>query len=305
MTTSKPPTTKSKPVIPKTKPIAAPKSHTPKTFSVKPWTDEDEGDKIIIYGKSGIGKTTLAAMADNSIFIGLDDGGRKIRNPKTNEPIAAISGIETYQDVRDALHQKDLFEPGQSVVIDTGTKLEELASTHIVETVPYQGNKVTSFRKYGWDGDRYLLDHYRLILTDLDALVRKGTNVIILAQLAQVTIANAEGVDYFEDGPKLQHRKDCSVRTEVIEWADHVIRLGYLDFEAKKDDVKAKAGKVVSNDATRAVFTGGAQHFIAKSRPVLKNRSEPYRIPPVISFADVDDSSLWDYLWHGAIEASE
>ena len=144
----------------------------------------------------------------------------------------------------------------------------------------------------------------RNLLTDLDPLVRQGKNIILLAQLAQISVANAGGDDYIEDGPKLQHRKDCSVRTEVCEWADHVFRIGLLNFEVEKDDAKAKAGKVTSDDGTRAIYTGGAAHFFAKSRPVIEGREAPYRIPNVISFALPEDSSLWSYVFGGAVEAA-
>lgn len=288
--------------IPKTKPLKLPLSKPvspasvptapAKTFKVQSWTDAGEGSKTLIYSRSGMGKTTLGAMAPTPIFVGLDDGGRKIRNPKTTDPIQAISGIETFQDIRDALHQPELFPKRCTVVVDTITKVEELLHTHIMNTVFVNGEKVRSFRKYGWDGDRYLLDHYRLLLSDLDAHVRAGRNVILLAQLAQITVANAEGVDYLEDGPKLQHRKDCSVRTEICEWADHVLRIGYLGFDVYKDKVTDRTGKVQMSDTTRAVFTGGAAHYFAKARPVNGEK-----LPAVISFESEQDDSLWQFLF--------
>lgn len=263
-----------------------------KSFSVAPWTGAGEGEKIVLYGKSGIGKTTLAAMAPNPVFIGIDDGGRKITNPLTGQPVLAVHGIETFHDVRDALGQTDLWPEGCTVVIDTLTKMEELIQAYIMETVTQNGQRVTSFRKYGWDGDRHILDAYRLLLNDLDVLSRKGRNVLLLCQQGQIRVANAEGADYLEDGPFLQHRNDCSTREEVKQWADHVLRIGYLDLSVVKDDHKAKAGKVVSEDATRAVFSGGAQHFTAKSRPVNGER-----IPTVISFESESDNALWQFLF--------
>lgn len=293
---SKPP---SKPAAPPKAPASAkPASaaaHKPKTFSISTWTDTNEGEKILMYAKSGTGKTTLASMAPNAIFIGLDDGGRKIRHPKTGEPIKVIQGIESFQDVRDALHQLDLFPEGSTVVTDTATKLEELMEPYIFANYKQNGQTVTSMRKYGWDGPAHVLETLRLFLTDLDALVRRGVNVVLLCQQSQIRVANAEGSDYLEDGPKLAHNNQYSSRAEVCEWADHVFRLGYLDFTVVKDDAKSKAGKVLAGDATRAVFTGGAQHFIAKSRPI-----DGYRIPATIPFANEQDDSLWQFVFEGA-----
>ena len=277
------------------KPSAVP-ARVAKVFSIMPWTGANEGEKIVMYGKSGIGKTTEAAMAPGAVFIGLDDGGRKIRHPKTGEPVLSIPGIEGFQDVRDALHQKNLWPEGCTVVIDTVTKLEERMEPYIYEHYKIaQGVTVTSMRKYGWDGPAHQLECYRLLLSDLDTLVRTGRSVILLAQLAQITLANAEGMDYLEDGPKLQHNKQYSVRLELCEWADHVFRIGYVDFRVAADHDKARVGKVQATDAVRSVYTGGAQHFIAKSRPI-----NGYRIPTAISFAEAGDDSLWSFVFRGA-----
>lgn len=297
---TKPPSRKSKPPNPKGKPGLKPgvpsrKEHKPKSFNIALWTGEDEGEKIVLYGKSGIGKTTLASTAPNPVFIGVDDGGRKITNPLTGDPIQVVSGVETFQDVRDALAQKNLFPKDCTIVIDTLSKMEELIQNHVIATTTVNGQRVTSFRKFGWDGDRYTLDQIRLLLADLDQHTRVGRNAILLCQQGQIKVANAEGSDYLEDGPFLQHRSDCSAREEVKQWADHVLRIGYLDLEVAVEK-GAKAGKVVSEDATRAVFSGGAQHFTAKSRPVNGRR-----IPPVISFESEQDTSLWQYLFEGAV----
>lgn len=283
---------KGKPLVPKSKPTSRKRERAPKNFSVEAWTGEGEGEKLVVYGKSGIGKTTLAAMAPNPIFIGVDDGGRKIQNPLTNEPVQVVRGVEDWQDVRDALHS-DIWPEGSTVVLDTLSKAEEWIQQYVVENITINGQRVTSFRKFGWDGDRHCLDQVRLLLTDLDSLARKGRNVILLCQQGQIKVANAEGSDYLEDGPYLQHRADCSAREEVKQWADHVLRIGYLDMQVAVEK-NAKAGKV-SGDETRAVYSGGAQHFTAKSRPV-----NGYRIPPIVSFDDESDNAIWQFIFEGA-----
>lgn len=255
----------------------------------------------MIYAKSGNGKTTLAAQVPGAVFFGFDDGGRKIRNPITGEPVNAIDGLTCIDDVRDALRQKNLFADDATLVFDTVTKLEEVAEPYIFANYPgSNGKKVTAMRGYGWDGPAHLLDVFRLLLTDLDPHVRAGRNVILLAQEAQITVANAEALDYLQDGPKLQHNKQYSNRAEVCEWADHVLRIGYLDFSVEKDNEKSKVGKVQQADATRAIFTGGAPHFIAKSRPVHRERETPYRIPAVVGFSSPADDSLWQFIFKGA-----
>lgn len=295
---SKPPS--NKPTLPPklAKPPTA-AAHTPKTFSVKPWTDANEGEKIILYGNSGMGKTTLASMSPNPIFIGVDDGGRKIHNPKTGEPVNAIPGVETFRDMRDAINQADLFPEGSTLVIDTITKTEVLGEHYTFETVKVDGGKTASgIEDYGFGkGYRFLTETMRLLLTDLDSLVRRGVNVILLAQQGQATVANLEGTDYLEDGPKLYNSKNgTGVRSEFCEWADHVLRIGHSDINVVKANTKATKGKVTGT-TQRAIFTAKELHFAAKSRPI-----DGYNIPAVISFDSQQDDSLWKYIFEGARE---
>lgn len=258
----------------------------PKTFTVKDWGGDGEGEKIVLYAQSGMGKTTLASMSPNPVFIGPDDGARKIRDPRTGAVLKAIHGISTFEDVREALQQHALFDPFSTVVIDTITKLEELSELYIFEHYKTQEGKTPrSLEGYGWGkGYRHALEVMRLILQDADALVRRGKNVIFLAQEQSVSMPNAEGLDYLQAGPKLHHTKQHSTRLEVQEWADHVLRIDYLETTVTAKDAAATRGKITSRDTTRAIYTQAARHFFAKTRTLAA---------PVIAFEHAADDSLW------------
>jgi AAA domain len=280
---------------------AARTAHTPKTFTVNPWPGDKEGEKILLYGKSGVGKTTAAAMSPNPIFIGLDDGGRKIRNPKTNQPVNAIQGIESFQDLRDALHQSSLFPSGSTIVIDTITRAEALAEPYLFATLKTdKGETVDNIEGYGYGkGYKHLLDAMRLILSDLEPHVRRGVNVLLLGQLAQATVSNLEGTDYLEDGPKLSNAQKYSVRTEVGEWVDHIFRIGNPEIVVAKANKTATKGKA-SGSTERIIFTTPRLHFMAK------NRVQPVgRLPEAVSFSTPDDDAIWQFLFNGATVAQE
>jgi hypothetical protein len=276
-----------------------------KSFAVAPWGGEGEGDKVILYAASGDGKTTLASMAPDPVFIGLDDGGRKVRNPKTGEPINRIPGIETFQDVRDALHQPGLFASVKSVVIDTGTSLELLAIQHVLLTIPHEkGGKVEHLDDYGYGkGYMHLFDTMRLIFQDLDGLVRQGKNVIVICQKCPVVVANAAGANYLQDGPKLyspgpDSKQSFTIRGYACEWADHVVKIGYQDQQVvgartetdRGGKVKEHAGKIMGS-TKRCVYTMPTDpSFFAKTRTLTE---------PVISFDTPDDDSFWKFLFPG------
>jgi hypothetical protein len=257
---------------------------------------------VILYGASGKGKTTLASMAPAPVFIGLDDGGRMVRNPVSGEPIRRVPGVETFQDVRDALHQSGLFDAAKSIVIDTGTILELLAIQHVIDTIPHEkaGTKIEHLDDYGYGkGYNHLFDTMRLIFQDLDSHVRQGRNVIVLCQQCPVVIANAAGANYLQDGPKLyapgpDSKQTFTVRGYACEWADHVFKVDYLQtavFGARQDkDGKEHAGKVTGS-TKRAVFTMPSDpSYFAKTRTLTD---------PVISFETAADDSLWKILFPG------
>ena len=260
-----------------------------KTFQAGVWNGEQEGEKILGYADSGMGKTTLAAMAPTPVFIGLDDGGRKIVHPVTKEPLHHIEGVETFDDFRQCTQQVSMFDDYETVVVDTGTILELLAHDWMLKNITDEKNNyVKNIEKYGWGkGHRHLYDTMRLPLCDFDALVRRGKNILILCQMQQVEVANASGENFLCDAPKLapQHGKTPSIWGMWTEWCDHVFKIGYSDLVAK--DRKA------TSSAERLIFLHGQAHFKAKSRTV------PGRFP-LVSFSDPTDDSLWQFIFDEA-----
>lgn len=290
---NKPPTAKKRPAktaVPKPSkpsPANALASRPAKTFTIEDWSNDGGGVKMVAYGGSGLGKTTLASTAPNPVYIGVDDGGRQIFHPLTGKRLRNVPQIEDFHDVRQALANPNFFPEGSTIVVDTLTKMQSWMQEYILQTVTANGKRVTSFRQFGWDGDRHMTDTMRLLLTDLDAHVAAGRNVLLLCQQGQIKVANAGGEDFLQDNPFLQHRGDCSCLDEVKQWADHVMRIGYLELQVAAATGKKGAGKVISDNATRAIFTDGAQHFAAKTRPI-----DNEKLPPVISFAHEADTSL-------------
>jgi hypothetical protein len=259
-----------------------PKRTVQSKFSTGPWTGANQGEKILIYGESGMGKTTLTSMAPDPVFIGLDDGGRKIRNPKTGEQLQFVDGITTFQDVRDALQQINLFDPYRTVAIDTVTMLENLGAPWTFQHVAGpQGKPVLNMEGYGYNkGYKHLWDTMQLILQDCDTLIRAGKNVILVAQSKPAKVANAEGEDFLCDMPSL-FSGSPSISASYVEWCDHVLAIRYNGMKVEKK----KAG-----DAERAIFTYPTPYFRAKSRTVKE---------PIVAFASEADDSIWKFIFGG------
>lgn len=303
--TNKPPTTP-KPKLPKAPPTpvsAKPKAAKQqqqqktvnKTFQVATWDGAGEGEKIIGYADSGMGKTTLASMLPTPVFAGLDDGGRKIRNPITGEPLKNIPGIETFGDFRAAIQQSDLFDDYETLVVDTGTILETLALNWMLEnTKTSKGEIAKSIEHYGYGaGHRHLYDTMRLPLADFDALIRRGKNVCILCQMQQVEISHSGGENFLCDAPKLaiQHGKTPSIWGMWVEWTDHLFKISNEGIIAAKDSEKAKVAKATSTGNRIIHVHAPDVHYKAKSRSI------PPRFP-IVSFDGPSDNSIWEFLFN-------
>lgn len=253
-------------------------------FSIAAWAGGEEGEKCIIYGPPGIGKTTLAALAPSPVFIGVDDGGRKYTNPVSNEPLQHVAGVATFDDVRDVLRDVSLFADYKTVVIDSVTELERWALDYLFRHYKKdKGTTVKQIEDYGFHtGYRRWHDIMRLILSDCAGLVRANKNVVFLAQSTIIRSVQAGSEDFLIDGPELYHDKKVSTMNEYVSWADHVWRIAVHDSRVDKD-------KKVHGGMTRAIYVHPEPWFVSKSRTITDEYS-------VVSFDSVTDDSIWRLL---------
>lgn len=277
----------SRPAPPSRKTAAA------KTFSIETWSASTVGQKVIMYGKNGRGKSTLASLAPDPVFIAVDKGAQNIRDPRTGERLRCVPGIETFDDMQAALRQIADAD-FQTLVVDTITKVE------VVQGIPWtldhvpgpKNSRAADIEAYGYGkGYRYLFDTMGLLLPLLDAIADAGKNVVLLAQQENHRIANASGDDYVCAGPNLNNRNPSTLAL-YCEWADHILRVDYANLVVDKDSPQAAKGKAVG-DTTRAVFADAEVHFMAKTRPLPNGAF----LPPVISFENKEDSSVWDLMF--------
>ncbi len=249
-----------------------------KNFKITAGERPTDGKKILIHADSGMGKTTLASLAPGPVFIGLDNGGVGIK------VYNRVDGVDNFLDVRSAL-QAPIYDEYETVVIDTVTILEEWAEKYVLDTITNDANeKMDSIVKYGWNnGYRHLYDTMKLILQDVDALIRKGKNVILVAQSTPHSVPNPGGEDFIRQGPRLISRKNANIEALYCEWADHLFHIGYQFLNVDK---KKKA----TGSGGRAIFVHPEPHFRAKSRTLGLDKA-------VVSFEDPADDSIWTFLF--------
>jgi hypothetical protein len=251
----------------------------PRNYQLTTLGSNNRGKKIIVYGVTGIGKTTLCALVPNPAFVSLDGGADEIVHPVTGEKLTGIN-VETFADVRGVL-QSNVFNSVDTIIIDHVTELQHLALDYTFQTIPKEksNEKAKNIEDYGWHkGYRYWYDTMRLILPDCDRWVRQGKNVVLIAQesIAKWTQAGAE--DFVMGAPELYHDKSTSTLTAYMSWADHIFRVGYANLTV--EDGKAAPVK------SRAVFVHPDATFFAKSRTIPAEFD-------VVEFKDTKDDSIW------------
>ena len=272
-----------KPKLPMPMP-AAPTAPS-KTFGVKSYSDVKRGEKIVLYGDTGIGKSSLALLAPKPVFLDLDEGAFELHHPVTGNKVDYVPDVVDFSDVRAALQEVSLYDNHETVVVDNATILQDWAEPHVVATIKTEkGATVANLVAYGYNkGYKHLYNEMKGPLADCDELIRRGKNVIIIAQAALRSVPNPSGEDFLRSGLRLHIDKSWNIEALYCEWASHVLRIDYLGAFVSKT-------KKISGATTRAVFVQPELHFRAKSRSIHE---------PVISFADASDDSLWQFMFQG------
>lgn len=239
--------------------------HAPPSRRVSFDAIEPQGHRIGLYGPGGIGKTTLAMTAPGPVgVIDLDDSLPILRPSLGDLAIRRVAGISSWQDIRDALHSGG-WDEVKTVVIDSGTKAEELAMEWTLRNVKHEkeGVAIRRIEDYGFGkGYQHLYETFLQLLGDLDQHVRVGRNVVLILHDCTANVPNPKGEDYIRWEPRLQNPSSgkASIRLRIREWLDHLLYVGY-DVECSKQH----NGKAQGH-GTRTIYPQEMPWCMAKSR---------------------------------------
>jgi hypothetical protein len=211
--------------------------------------------RVVIYGVEGIGKTTLASLFPNPIF--LDTEGSTFQmdvarapNPEDEEDPQLRKWTHIEGALLDLARDSQGF---QTVVIDSADWAEQLATNHIL------GNK-KSIEDFGF-GKGYVMlsEQIGKMLGRCDDLIRRGLNVVFVAHSKVVRVSPPDQTDGFD---RYELRLHKAVAPKFKEWADVLLFANYRTHIIEGDDgrMKAKGGK------DRILFTQRTAAFDAKNR---------------------------------------
>ncbi len=216
------------------------------------------GHRIVVYGPGGIGKTTLAArLPGKTAYADIDESLRTLAIGAQQLTFPA----NDWSTLRGSL-QTPGWDDINNIVIESGTKAEELAAVETLATVKNEKDQTMKrIEEYGYGkGYQYLFETFMGLLVDLDQHARAGRNVVIICHDCTNNVPNPAGIDWLRYEPRLQSPSSgkASIRLRVREWADHVLFIGY--------DVSVNKESKGSGSGTRTIYTAELPHCMAKSR---------------------------------------
>lgn len=274
---------KSAPKVPPKRPTAPKKPAAAEPSAIQfAAIPKGAGHRVALFGPGGIGKTSIALAAPGPVAVIDLDESLGILTPQlpgdVRENVRMIP-VDDYAGIRSALHAPG-WDEIQTIVIDSMTRAEELASAWVLKNVPHEkGNRVTRIEDYGFGkGYSHIFDAMLALIGDLDTHVRAGRNVVLVCHDCTTSVPNPSGEDYLRYEPRLQSPPSGknSVRHRVTEWSDHLFFIGY--------DIEASDGKATGS-GTRTIYPVAMPFCTAKSRTLCE----------VIPY-ERDSATLWDSL---------
>lgn len=237
--------------------------------------------KVVIYGAGGVGKSELCAnlrhVGIKAKFVDVEDS-TKFLDVERVDPAP-----ESLDELHHVLRDPSTLEGFDALVIDSLTKVEELAVKWTIANVSHekQGYAIKSIESYGWGkGYVHVYETFMTVLQDLDTISRRGTHVICTAHDCTANVPNPTGQDFIRYEPRLQSPPSGkgSIRHRVLEWCDHLLFVGY--------DVTITDGKV-EGSGTRTIQPVPLPTAMAKSRTLSSTVPYPQ-----------GDAELWKQLFN-------
>lgn len=237
-------------------------------------TDNQDGQRIVLAGTEGVGKTTLGCGAPNVLLVPLEMGSGSMKVPKT--PM-----LTTWEEVEQlckeliAAAQSGKLARGSSILWDSATALERLIDDYTIRSDPtYKaGNptKLTMATAHGAYGKAYDVanETFKRWTRYIDELaIYGGINCIVTCHVfANVVLDPASGEfhswDLLLHSPK--NGKTYGKREAITQWADMIgfLHEPYFVMKTEKGQVMQKA---ISANQGRLLAVDRQPGWVAKNR---------------------------------------
>jgi hypothetical protein len=209
--------------------------------------------RIIVHGREGSGKTTLAAQFPTPVFLQVEDGC-----PAGLE-IATFGVLARYDDIIAAItalgHEQHNY---QTVVIDSADVLESLVWNAVCAANNWRSIESAGYGRGYVEADKFWQD----LLDGLDWLRRnRRMTIVLIAHSAVETVNDPRAPSYTSYQLRLHKRG----RALLQDWADAIAFLS-TDLVIQVEDQGFKKRTRADGGAARYLNWEGKPAFTAKNR---------------------------------------
>lgn len=216
----------------------------------------------LLYGTSGVGKTTLASKAEHHIILDCENGSNRV---KANRTI-----IPSLSELRRAFSWV-VKEQYVTVVIDSATIIEKWLTQEVLKD-----NGWPNLAKPGFgQGEKVLCEHWAKFVDGINYLKRNGKNVILIAHSRTKTFQDPMTESYDRYEPEVTNKAISPLCSAV----DAVL---FLRWQALVRNSEDKDRNIAKPTYKRELYTQESPAFIAKNRFGL----EPRIVDPSDNFFD-------------------
>jgi len=211
--------------------------------------------KLVIYGEEKSGKTTTATQAPRPLYIGTDNGCRRLDVDYLDPPETWLEFVEQLQFVAEYA-KADGFE---TIVTDTLNGVVDLCAQWVCQTM-YGGkwdDPKYGFLAWGAKGWNGVDEQMRKVLPLYDKLIDSGVWVVMLMHQRIERITLPEGGEYTRWMPAV-HK---TVWPRIGQWVDATLRIDY-----DKSTAEVDGHKRVITDGTRLLRCGDTLADVAGTR---------------------------------------
>lgn len=240
-----------------------------------------EGQRIVIAGGEGIGKTTLACDAPNSLLVPMEMGYASIRTPRLPTLITEWRQVIEICEELLAAAKAGTLKRGSSIVWDSATALERLIHNEVIATDPdmvkairdktQPPKNLTMETCHGGYGKGYQLanDLFARWTRAQDELARYGgVNCIVTCHVFTTVVKDAAYGEYNSwdlllHSPK--NDKTYGKREFMTQWADMIGFLHEPLFVMKAEKGQTLARGIDANQG-RQLAVDRTPGWVAKNR---------------------------------------
>lgn len=240
------------------------------------------GQKVVLYGPEGIGKTSLAARFPNPVYIDTEGSTR-------NFDLARLPAPTSWEMLKQEA-EYPLTHPGEvgTLVIDTADWAEKQCHRAVCQRAGKSGIEEFGYGK----GYTYAAEEFGRLLDILDRVACSGVHVVLTAHAILRKVELPDDMGAYD---KWELKCSRQLSPMLKEWADLVLFLNYKTFV-----VQSESGKGKAQGGRRMMYAAHRPTYDAKNRHNLPDEM-PLDYEPISHIFDCDYAQVPGYTTAGDV----